>query len=31
MPVLILLGIAGVYGAICFKKSTEKTRTANES
>lgn len=24
MPVLILLGIAGVCGAICFKKSTEK-------
>lgn len=24
MPVLILLGIASVCGAICFKKSTEK-------
>lgn len=25
MPILILLGIAGICGVICFKESTEKT------
>lgn len=24
MPILILLGIAGIYGVMCFKESTEK-------